>query len=360
MAVNPTLQPGFRHSFNIESKNEPELAEAVRSHDNSIVDLNQAIRSIASQVSSLKSSTASSLTASSSTPSSSSVTAAQATTIANTQAAAAIASTLGPVNNQTGTAYTIQSSDAYGYVSSNNAAAVTFTLNPNVAPQFFTAFENLGAGTLTLQPGTGVGGTGTINGAANLALTTGEGAFVFFDGKNWWAVPVGSSGGGGVSSLDGITGAITLVAGSGVTITDNTPAAGDITIAATGGGGGLPTNNPTFTGIITGPRYAATGSTPAALGLPDLGSSSASVTGNDTRGTVSATFGAGAAAGDIVSITFTSAFANPPIVIISPANAVAAALQAFAGTGSSAGFTIGTGIAGTSGQTAEFNYWVIE
>lgn len=40
----------------------------------------------------------------------------------------------------------------------------------------------------------------------------------------------------GVSSLDTITGAVSLVAGSNVTITDNSPSAGDITIAATGGG----------------------------------------------------------------------------------------------------------------------------
>lgn len=43
-------------------------------------------------------------------------------------------------------------------------------------------------------------------------------------------------GGGGVTSLDSITGAVTLVAGSNVTITDNSPSAGDITIAATAGG----------------------------------------------------------------------------------------------------------------------------
>lgn len=47
-----------------------------------------------------------------------------------------------------------------------------------------------------------------------------------------------AGGGSGVSSLDSITGAVTLVAGSNITITDNSPSAGDITIAASGGGGG--------------------------------------------------------------------------------------------------------------------------
>lgn len=41
--------------------------------------------------------------------------------------------------------------------------------------------------------------------------------------------------GSGVTSLDSITGAVSLVAGSNVTITDNSPGAGQITIASTGG-----------------------------------------------------------------------------------------------------------------------------
>jgi hypothetical protein len=41
--------------------------------------------------------------------------------------------------------------------------------------------------------------------------------------------------GGGVSSLDSITGAITLVAGTGIAINDNTPSSGDIEIVATSG-----------------------------------------------------------------------------------------------------------------------------
>ena len=48
---------------------------------------------------------------------------------------------------------------------------------------------------------------------------------------------VGTPGVAGVSSLDGITGAVTLVAGTNITLTDNVPAPGEITIAAAGGGG---------------------------------------------------------------------------------------------------------------------------
>lgn len=72
-------------------------------------------------------------------------------------------------------------------------------------------------------------------------------------------------GGGGVTSLDSITGAINLIAGTGISITDNSPSAGDITIAATGAGSGTVTSvsvvsanglagtvaNPTTTPAIT-------------------------------------------------------------------------------------------------------------
>jgi len=53
-----------------------------------------------------------------------------------------------------------------------------------------------------------------------------------------------TTGGGSsaVTSLDGITGAVTLFAGSNITITDNSPSAGDIKIAATGGGTGTVTS----------------------------------------------------------------------------------------------------------------------
>jgi hypothetical protein len=42
----------------------------------------------------------------------------------------------------------------------------------------------------------------------------------------------------GVSSIDSITGAVSLVAGTNITITDNSPSAGNIKIDASGGGGG--------------------------------------------------------------------------------------------------------------------------
>lgn len=67
-----------------------------------------------------------------------------------------------------------------------------------------------------------------------------------------------TTGGGssGVSSIDAITGAITLVAGPGISITDNSPLAGDITISNIGAGGTV-----TSVGLSTpGTIYSVSGS----------------------------------------------------------------------------------------------------
>jgi hypothetical protein len=69
--------------------------------------------------------------------------------------------------------------------------------------------------------------------------------------------------GGGSGTVDGIS-AVTLVAGANVTISDNTPSAGDITIAASGGGGGGGTltvlKETVFAGIT--PQSIANAATP--------------------------------------------------------------------------------------------------
>jgi len=53
-------------------------------------------------------------------------------------------------------------------------------------PGWSSQIRNQGAGTVTITP-TG----GQINGAANLALTTGKSAQLFTDGTNYWAVVAG-------------------------------------------------------------------------------------------------------------------------------------------------------------------------
>jgi hypothetical protein len=73
--------------------------------------------------------------------------------------------------------------------------------------------------------------------AAYTALVTSgpaAGQVLEWNGAAWVPVTLTT----GVTSLDTITGAVALVAGSGVTITDNSPIPGKITIAAAGGGSG--------------------------------------------------------------------------------------------------------------------------
>lgn len=140
------------------------------------------------------------------------------------------------VNAQTGTSYTIVASDSGKLVTLNSASAVavSITAAATLGSTFQCPIENLGAGTVTLTPA-----SGTIDGASSLTLSQNQGIALYSDGSNFFTQRGAASGGGaGVSSLDSITGAVSLVAGTNVTITDNSPSAGQITIAASGSGGG--------------------------------------------------------------------------------------------------------------------------
>ena len=101
--------------------------------------------------------------------------------------------------------------------------------------------------TAGVAPGTGVTSLDTITGG--ITLVAGTGVTINDNTPSAGEITINAPGGGaGVSSVDGISGAVTLVAGSNVTITDNSPSAGHITIASTGGGGsGTVTNTGTLT-----------------------------------------------------------------------------------------------------------------
>lgn len=94
-------------------------------------------------------------------------------------------------NAQTGTTYTVLTTDRNKLVTHSNGSAIATTL-----PQAGAGFEsgwmyfthNLGAGAVTITPT-----TSTINGAATLVLNTGDGAAIFSDGTNYTAF-VGKSG----------------------------------------------------------------------------------------------------------------------------------------------------------------------
>ena len=200
MSLNPISQ---RFPFETQLQGESEGVRAAHRYAFSgIVDLNQALASLKTQVDAVKaqgSATGASVAASTATVSASSASALASGSVspATSSATAAAVSDcdcppLGGVNNQTGTAYTLLPTDNGSIVTLNNGSAVTVRLNSGVSAGFFGALENIGAGTVTATPS-----TGTVNGAASITLATNQGSFLFFDGVNWWAVTSATSGGGG-------------------------------------------------------------------------------------------------------------------------------------------------------------------
>lgn len=88
-----------------------------------------------------------------------------------------------PINAQTGTTYTVLSTDNGKLVTTSNASAIAVTL-PQATGSFTTGFvfaiQNKGAGTATITPT-----TSTINGASTLVLPTNQGVTIISDGANW-------------------------------------------------------------------------------------------------------------------------------------------------------------------------------
>jgi hypothetical protein len=88
------------------------------------------------------------------------------------------------VNAQTGTSYTVLTGDRGKLITFTNASAIGVTL-PNANLTFgsgwYAWFQNRGAGTVTITPS-----TATIDGAANLTLTTDQGILVASDGTNYF------------------------------------------------------------------------------------------------------------------------------------------------------------------------------
>ena len=86
------------------------------------------------------------------------------------------------VNAQTGTTYTVLTTDYGKLVTFNNAAPVAVTL-PAASGSFaiFNVYmSNLGAGPVTITPT-----SGTINGAASASLVTSQSFWLISDGTNW-------------------------------------------------------------------------------------------------------------------------------------------------------------------------------
>lgn len=108
------------------------------------------------------------------------------------------------INHQTGTSYTVKHSDRECLITFSNANPVAVTV-PRAIAAFGSGFRfraiNLGVGTVTFTPV-----TSTINGAATLAMTTGQTSEWESDGTNWSASdvttgPKGDKGDTGAAGL---------------------------------------------------------------------------------------------------------------------------------------------------------------
>jgi len=109
------------------------------------------------------------------------------------------------VNAQVGTTYTYLTTDVGKLVTHTNAGAIAATLpvasGAGFTSGFFMDVQNRGAGTLTITPT-----TSTIDGAASLALTTGQGVRIFSDSTNYFTQRgVGGAGGGAPTDATYIT-----------------------------------------------------------------------------------------------------------------------------------------------------------
>jgi hypothetical protein len=102
-----------------------------------------------------------------------------------------VASDLVAVNAQTGTTYTVLSSDRSKAITLTNASAVAVTL-PQAGASFpagwIASFSNQGAGTVTITPT-----TSHINGVTSYTLPTGASVDIVSDGTNYFAL--GGNGG---------------------------------------------------------------------------------------------------------------------------------------------------------------------
>lgn len=152
----------------------------------------------------------------------------------------------GGVNAQTGTSYTIANTDRGKLVTASNSGAQAYTLPTTLGITFIFAFQNEGTGTVTFTPS-----SGTINGAASLALASGSGAWFYFDGTNWEAV-VGNIGGTGNVTGSSLTNhqIVSGAGGSAIQVENNPQLAAATTPACITQGYSNDTSTGTTNGLI--------------------------------------------------------------------------------------------------------------
>ena len=163
------LVPSFRLPISIpEDAAHPAVREALLTHDNGLVVLNQALKTLNSKVSAATSTPA---------PSTTTVTQNSETIVQGS------AGNTGTVNNQSGnTSYATQQSDNGALIVLSDASPVALSLTTSLVLPWFCVPVNQGAGLVTITPA-----AGNINGGATITLPTGYFAVIAYDGANFWA-----------------------------------------------------------------------------------------------------------------------------------------------------------------------------
>lgn len=116
-----------------------------------------------------------------------------------------------------------------------------------------------------------------------------------------------------------------------------------------------------FSGDLRLNRHViSTGSLPGRSNGAAIGAGgTSSVNGTDTAGTVTINTGSSPSAGSLVTVSFSSAFASAPHVVITPLSSIGAALQYYVSRTAS-GFTILSANAPPAGSSFSFDYIIID
>jgi hypothetical protein len=177
-SLNP---PSYRYPFALAGQPE-EVQQAHTFAFNAILDLQEANKFNAAEITALKAASSSTST----------------TTVTNTTTTVVTDSFpgLGRVNDQTGqTVYVTTGPDSGILLIINDASPVAVTPNPAATSPYFFFITNFGAGIATLTPAS----PALINGGASFSLPQSYWALVVFDGTNWSATSVFSPLGGDLS-----------------------------------------------------------------------------------------------------------------------------------------------------------------
>jgi hypothetical protein len=241
----------FRLPVNVRGLVPDQVAEAIENHDDSLVDLNGAIRSLKGQIDDLT-------TTSSASTASQNVSSTSETIITE-------GSAVGTVNDQTGNvSYTTQQSDYGAFILLSDASPIAITLasSPVITLPWYATFLNTGTGTATLTPE-----TGTINGSANFSLLGGQVVTVIFDGTNFEITPLLAM----PQNAPGVTHEwIASYSSSSGVFSFSQPAIADVSGLSAALALLAPLASPTFSGTVTEPAppvlTAATTATSATAG----------------------------------------------------------------------------------------------